>query len=392
MNKTKSPHISSISPHSLYNSGNTIAEFRLTSANTPNGYYHCKQSKKYSKQEKKKVREILLSQKRGDIERISEIDSVANLTNTTTAHTAGPIKNLEEQAKMIEFAKSITANLKRAMRDLDQKKSQWAQCNTNSKKQQILRGYFNEIVNKDPYFGDFLKEYNKINEECNNESFNKLNIEHQNLQKEFQALKEEKNEITRKNEDLQNEKIKLEKEHTDVTTKYEQEATKLKQDLAECRKELEKTKKNLRDDFISPDKIQELTEDINGLYKENGHLRSVAKRLYDELKKSRTRENMLVKLLKGETDSQGDAESLIINQKDNGAADKPKYNATLIEVGKNKIKIPSLDFSKLAPKKPTKITVVKYKKNGSSENSASDSISQSHSVVYKDINRILLLN
>ncbi len=292
----------------------------------------------------------------------SERDS--NVTDTTTSHTAKLMKVLgeEQHSKHIENARTASNTLFASLKDLD--KASLKEDDLLAKKAQLLNDTLNSISSLDPYFGDLLRQLHNMSADC-----------HTRFRQDLARTAEE-------NAKLRMELATAQQERQTEQQKQREETDGLKRELAEACKMAKDIEGRYKE------KMRELAEDAKGLYKENRKLASVAKKLYSELKRAKRREHTLTQLLKGEAPDEAsveesDTDGVVVLPPEENV--KPAANRTMIEVGNNKVKLPVLDFSRLAPKKPTKLKVVEYCKEGTEEQS-----NQEIEILDEDFDRIVV--
>ena len=123
-------------------------------------------------------------------------------------------------------------------------------------------------------------------------------------------------------------------------------------------------------------RIKELAEDLNTLYNENKKLTKIAKNIYSEIFKSKDQELI---------DEQNSHSNFCLKELEEN---KKPYNKKIMEIGKKKVKVPTLDFTQLAQKKLAKLKVVQYYKGEEGENEVEDPEDEEESVVEYNIEDI----
>ena len=255
--------------------------------------------------------------------------------------------------------------------------------------------YLAEIIQADPLYGSVLKHIKEIYEDSRwtKEGASTKCKEHEEDKKEMLRLKETMKEERRKNE-------KLEQENKELTKEYERQGTLLESQKAlvkDLRKQLADGAENQRKETTGPDKTQSLMKEINALYEENNKLTLITKKLREDIQQAKARETTLAKMLKSEAIVHGDKANELSSIKENKNASlmdrsvlveskkenkrdstvSKSLNKTMLEVGKKKVSIPKLDFSKLPQKKPTKITVIPSQSESQSKSKSKSQSSDS---------------
>eukprot|EP00826_Nyctotherus_ovalis_P065323 TRINITY_DN959_c0_g1_i2.p1 TRINITY_DN959_c0_g1~~TRINITY_DN959_c0_g1_i2.p1 ORF type:complete len:262 (-),score=68.52 TRINITY_DN959_c0_g1_i2:238-1023(-) len=225
------------------------------------------------------------------------MDSPLTVTDTATG------------TKSIDYGRALTFNLINNLKMLEKTKERYDTEQVFLKSFKIINEALNGVINLDRVFRDVLKQ----------------------VQQKLQELFNDQQEYYKQNE--QNCKSKSEKAQADLKNQNELlkgESEKLAEELArksdhlEAQKELiEKLKRQLS---ITNIKIQDLSLDLNDLYKENRRLSQLSTQLYNKLLKSKETIQLLFDELKGKMHEENEEQKVV-------------------EVGKNKVKVPSLNLS-----------------------------------------------
>jgi chromosome segregation ATPase len=146
----------------------------------------------------------------------------------------------------------------------------------------------------------------------------------------------------------------LQSENEKLKTEIESLKEKSKQEVEKQRKVYDDEIKVIKNQANK--KIREVSHDLAVLYNENKELTEVAESLYAELQQSKDNKKVVKKLIK-------------VNSKDNVPK---KTKISEVKVGKNNVKVPTLDLSTINTKKETKLKVVEYCKDGESENNSNE--------------------
>ena len=315
---------------------------------------------------RKRSRENVFVRGKSDADQVSEIDSAANITDTTTAQRFEDHYNKSQHS---DHSKALGNKLLNNLKGIERSKDKLRPEEISSKKFATINDTLNEIINNDHAFGEILKLLQSKLSELNTESTSVHKAQTDSLKSELDKAKLALANDNVRIETLNNEKAKLAKENGEKSAVIEKQKT----SIQELKKQLNETQNQAQDN------INELSQNVGVLYKENKKLAGVVKKLFTELKKSKKREGVLSKLLKGDHQEEADAAEPMEEEEE----DKKKaLNKTMVEVGKKKVKIPVLDFSKLAPKKPTRLKVVTYYNNhnngkGNADNINSESAGES---------------
>eukprot|EP01022_Parablepharisma_sp_SALTPOND_P017315 TRINITY_DN2738_c0_g1_i1.p1 TRINITY_DN2738_c0_g1~~TRINITY_DN2738_c0_g1_i1.p1 ORF type:complete len:817 (+),score=54.78 TRINITY_DN2738_c0_g1_i1:2015-4465(+) len=292
---------------------------------------------------RKKSRDTTVAHNRTEVEPNLDLDSAAIITDTTTA------KRMDDYNGKQEYAKLIAASLANNLKALEKNKEKCGELEMNSKKFTIINETLNGVIHADQVWGDVLKQVQTKLQELHAENENKHKAEVEGMKMELEKARAELSKEKAQVEILNAEKNKLARENQEKSMALEKQKVGIT-DLRKQANEAQDIKKQAQL------KIRELSEDLTALYKENKKLAKVVKTIYTELQKSKKRERVLVKLLKN-----GNSESESAEVSEHKQEEKKKdLERKVVEVGKKKVKIPVLDFSRLAPKKPTKLKVVKY--------------------------------
>lgn len=296
-------------------------------------------------------------------------------TDNTTAHTSKPTKSNDENNKYAEKARILSKQMISSQNELSK---QYKGQELKQKKEEMLRQQFADIINVDPFFGSILKQVKDCYEDAVKESDKfmkeKYEMKIQAIQQEYEKNKEGLKKENEKNERLVKEILLKTKERDEQAALIESQ----KQTIALLKKQNVDEKKHSSQEIkLTQEKAQKLEEELNAIYQENEKLTIIVKQLYSGLKQSKMRENTLMGFLKGDERipqiPKNKSHSIAPCKKSIG---EPSIPLRIIEVGKNKVKIPVLDFSKLAPKKPSKITIVKYQSNSSNSDYSASALDQ----------------
>ena len=187
----------------------------------------------------------------------------------------------------------------------------------------ILNDFLTEIIELNPHFGFIL---------------NKLKVE-------FEAIISNVNKLKAEIERIKNDNNELSKSITEVIGKLEvsealnkllkKNNNELKNEIDEVRSNLFETKNKLTE-IIEDGLSKKVAEELEGMFKENQYFRQIIGSLKFDLNKSRIRENILITTMKGKNLFTNSVEARL---------EEAKLGE--IEVGKNHIKIPKLNFSML---------------------------------------------
>ena len=163
--------------------------------------------------------------------------------------------------------------------------------------------------------------------------FNELYLEQdKNYKTRKEKLEKELIKNKNQNELLNNEKNTYTKENEE----YKLTITRLKQNETELIRKIEELKRQ------SESRIKEMSADLNDIYNENKGLAKVVKRLFAELKEYKKEEGNFTNSLEKEEESLISEESKIVTK-----AEHKNKDQVIMEIGKNKVKVPTLDFTKL---------------------------------------------
>ncbi len=254
-------------------------------------------------------------------------------TNATTAHTAKLMKSPED--KHAENLRGIASALSANLREVD--RVGISEDEAVSRKSQILADTMSRLATA-------------VDNTCLAEVLRQLQTLAAGLIQGKAAKLSEEN--ARLHEELAAANARAEKDRLEFAAGLQDqksEVSKIKAELSEVRRAAKRD---------SQAKMREM----EALREESGKLAEAARRLFGKLEESKKREATLVRLLKGESDSEVEAD--IEFQQDSGEEEDKALNRTVIEIGKRKVKMPVLDFSRLAPPKPSKLKVVEYFKDG----------------------------
>jgi len=219
--------------------------------------------------------------------------------NVPKRNTKGTLTTNHKQ----EIMKKLVNELKNAQRDLPSDEAR-------RRKFKIINDAFSDVISLNDKFKGVLKQ---------------IQLNYKEL---YTELKEY---YGSSNEDL---KSKLK----DLNHKFGKEKDNLNKELIKAAADLEKLKKVQE---VKEADNKKLSEDISALHLENKNLKKIVKRLYEELKKYK---EVLREIGFEEEDNRSEL----------------KENMPIMEIGKNKVKMPMLNFAALSPKKPGKLKVVQY--------------------------------
>jgi len=183
-----------------------------------------------------------------------------------------------------------------------------------NQKKTLLLNFFQEIIDLEPHFGYIL---------------NKIKCLYEESTSKLATIESEKANLLKTNKQV-NKKI-IELEQLNKSLKLEND--KLKNELVNTQAKVFKAKTEMTE-LMKVNISQKLVEELEELYKENKYLLQLTSSLKSALRKSQMREHALVALVQDKKEQIND----ILNQIDK------KFNV-IIEVGKNKVKVPKLDLS-----------------------------------------------
>jgi len=244
-------------------------------------------------------RNYITTHSKGDNERSSEVDSPLTFTETATG------------TKSVDYSRALTFSLINNLKMLEKTKDKYDTEQLFVKSFKIINETFNGVINLDRIFKDVLKQIQQRLQELFNEQ-----QEYYKKTKEGLKIKADKvqAELKKQNEDLKVENEKIVKE-LDKKSNHTQAQNEL---IEKLRKQIDLT--NM--------KIQDLSLDLNDLYKDNRRLSQLSTQLYGKLIRARENVQCLFEELKSKMEEE-------------------KTEHKVIEVGKNRIKVPSLNLSVL---------------------------------------------
>lgn len=284
---------------------------------------------------------------RGDVEN-SDLDSAAIITDATVT-----AKRIEESSKYMEYKKAIIHNLTNNLKAVEREKNKSDPKQTLDRKFAVISEAFKEVIALDSQFRSVLKSIQGRYQEL-----------HSEYDKHNKSLRDSlSSEICKAQMEMAKQKVKYE------TVKSEQ--NKLLKEVKEKLEVIKRQEKIIAELKSEDNKAQQVNDRnlIESLHKENKKLLVLVRRGDKELRNSKKREKALIKLLKEDA-----AESQDISLSKAQASEKA-LNKTVVEVGKNKVKVPVLNIAKTASKKPLKLKVVKYYK----ENNVADELDEDSS-------------
>ena len=268
-----------------------------------------------------------------NLEKTLEIDPSTGLTNATTA------KYKDNSNEYIENALSSTLinNLKMIISNNNTDNFD----NMLHKKFEIINEAFNGAIIQGHSFRNVLKQIQSLYQEL----FADYNSQFKVFKEGLKSLKDDFNKYK---EQSKNDKDSLNKLIDTKTVEIENKNIVIKK----LKSEAENIKKQANE------QIKEITEDLNELYNENKRLTKVAKKLYNELCKSKDQQDQLEQFIEEKSQYKIEMPHKVFEKK-------------ILEIGKNKVKLPTLDLTRLESKKPARLKVVEYYKgdNDSEEQS-----------------------
>jgi len=202
---------------------------------------------------------------------------------------------------------------------------------------------FSEIIELSNEYKNALKQIQRSLQDL----FNNYNDQHKQVKDSYERSQIELLKTKALFDSLQSENEKLKKENESLIEKNRQEIGKQRE---VCNGEIKAIKDKANK------KIKDISHDLAVLYNENKELTEVAETLYAELQQSKDNKKVIKKLIK-------------VNSEDN-VPKKDKMKA--VKVGKNNIRIPTLDLSTINTKKATKLKVIEYYKDGESEDNSDE--------------------
>ena len=309
-----------------------------------------------------------------------------------------PIKDVEEEpsdttesrASCEELVKAQAKNhsekILNSLAELEKNTERLTDKELKNKIFSLLKGSLEEIIDKNTtvhYTGVLRRVKDSYDEhmvDCAKEQQSKIC----SLQQEISTMRTEAGKEKRRAD-------KLEKENIELTKEYEKQSALIDSQkivIKELKKQASEGNNECKTESGSKtqkEKIESLMSELKSLYNENNKLDLTAKKLNYDLKQSKIRELTLTKMLKGNSailsSTVGNASGLKENKKTDtmGVNNILKESKELnksgkkgVEIGKNKVIVPKLDFSKLAQKKLAQITVVQCE-SSASESSANGS-------------------
>jgi hypothetical protein len=202
----------------------------------------------------------------------------------------------------------------------------------------IVNEAFNGILSNKCKFKNVLKQmqvqFQKIFLECNEEyrdnkkKYKEMQLKLTTYKEQLEILNTEKNNLIKELEEKKND---LNKQRT-LISNLENDVKKIKRQAQE--------------------KVNDITKNLAILYKENARLTKASKKLYTELCKYKKEQELLTTLLKQDKD-------YISKEK--------VFEKHIQEIGKNKVKVPTLDFTKLSSRRTARLKIVEYYKGDDSK-------------------------
>ena len=256
---------------------------------------------------------------------------------------------IKDTSKCFEIKKELIASLKTGLKNVD--KENYETNKALSEKFDVINETFNEVINLDNGYKNVLKyiqtkfvelfdEYNK-SYKTTKDNLEKTQTKLSKLNEEFDTSKSE-------NEKLKSDIAKLKEEIDQKSGLLEGQKAALKTKNSEIQ--------NIKNNANK--KIKELSKNLAALYNENKELAEIVESLYSELQHNKSKGKIVKKIVKGGIDN-GDYKNK-----------KKSLNKTVVEIGKNKVKVPVLDLSRLTNRKPAKLKVVQYCDNEGSEDNS----------------------
>ncbi len=275
-----------------------------------------------------------------------EPELVINITGTTS-HTA-TVQGENEIARCLEKAKSISSDMLAAIRNLEKQCGSADSREFRLKKEQLLMAQFNEIIGSDPFFGDLLRQLKEVCEHTRRER--------DQLAKEKVDLGKRIKEATKETE-----------KQTAMAEAQKSAIAGVKLQLANATKELGRYKQRCQD---LDTKRKRLEESLATALDENANLACMIKKVYDKEGDSEF-----------DTPSPEPATFAVGEAHHRPAKGNAKLNRSMLEVGKRRVQIPVLDFTRLPPGKPSKLTVVQYKDSDTKNHESSSSAGKNGTLV-----------
>ena len=232
-------------------------------------------------------------------------------------------------------ASDIAKEMRETLNKLEKNEANLSKEIYTKKIKEALKGFFNDIIKLEPEFAYILQRIKYMYENSDIELLEKLAKEAKDTKAKNEELERSLAEVNKKTAALESANLAAKK----ANEKIEKEANEVRLKLFDARNKLAET--------LESGMAVKIAEEMEELQKENRRLVKLINALESDLRKAKSRENTLIALM------QGKEESLQNNDYDKEEDDirplmERKANAT-IEVGKNKVKIPILDFTMIQP-------------------------------------------
>lgn len=238
------------------------------------------------------------------------------------------LKQLKKSTQSIDHKKEIMTKLKNGLKDIE---TDLPKDEAIKRKLSIINDAFSDVIDLDDKFKGILRQIQLNYQEVCAEQELHYTSGNERLKSRLAEAEAELGEEKTRSE-------ALEAEAAELARGRKAELEKLKKAQAE---EVQKVKE------AAGKKTKKLSDDLSALYGENKNLKKMVKRLCSELEKYK-------EVLK---------EMGVEEEEDKSEL---KENMPMMEVGKNKVRMPMLNFAALSPKRPAKLKVVQYC-NGSDE-------------------------
>ena len=250
-------------------------------------------------------------------------------------------KFIEDKNKM-NNSKAMISNMRNKLQILENNKGNYKINDMFSAKFTIINGLFNDAILLNEPFKDILMELqSRINE-----LYNDHNKYINNKEKEVSKLKTELESKIQYINDVKMSNDKLINEAKEQSISLNRQKELIKELMIKINEYQDLNNK-------AENKIEQLTLDVSDLYKENIQLAKIIKKLNMKLSKSKEQMSELKNILNE------NGKLFPVKQHENEIIEKNiKYQV----VGKNKIKMPILDFDKLPPKEISQLKIVQYYK------------------------------
>lgn len=217
---------------------------------------------------------------------------------------------------------------------------------------------FSEVIELSSDYKNILRQIQKSLQQLFSNYDEQAKDNFERTQIEVLKSKSQLDSLQSENERLRKENEVLKESAKQAAAESEKQRTALKMEINTVKKQANK-------------KIKDISHDLAVLYNENKELSEVAESLYAELQQSKGQKKVIKKCIK-------------VNSEGGVQEQTKKLSKTVVEVGKNNIKIPTLDLSSLITKKKAmKLKVVEYCKN-----EESDAANEENSNEGKGINHI----